>query len=346
MRPAFEIAGQSIPSGQRRIVDLPLSMMSDHTPATLSVQVIHGRRGGPTMFVSAAVHGDEIIGVEIVRRLARQASLRRLAGTVLLIPVVNSFGFIGQSRYLPDRRDLNRSFPGSPGGSLASRLAHLFLNEVVARCDFGIDLHSAAIHRTNLPQIRIDLRDKEALQMAQAFAPPVIVNSALRDGSLRLAASERGVPVMVFEAGEALRFNEAAIRVGLRGTLAVMAETGMISRGPAGKGRERAPSPISRKSSWVRATDGGVLRSRFTIGDMVREGDVVGVISDPFGTRETEVRAGLEGLVIGRTNLPVVNQGDALFHLAPLPHGASAATAEMLDGDVAGDLLYDEDEIM
>jgi predicted deacylase len=318
-------------------------MMSDHTPATLSVQVIHGRREGPTLFVSAAVHGDEIIGVEIVRRLIGAAPLRRIAGTVLLIPIVNALGFIGQSRYLPDRRDLNRAFPGSAKGSLASRLAGLMLSEVVSRCDYGIDLHSAAVHRENLPQIRIDLRDRKIRPLAEAFAPPVIVNSALREGSLRHAASESGVPVMVFEAGEGLRFDEYAIRVGVRGALRVMSHLEMIGKGRyLGKAKE---APVARKSAWTRAVEGGILRTKRKIGDYVAEGEVLGLISDPFGDWEAEVCASTDGLIIGRTNLPVVNQGDALFHIAALPRGQGEAVPGP-DEAVESDPLFDEDEIM
>jgi len=154
-RAAFAIGDEIVPAGMRRIVHLPVSVLSDHTPVNLSVEVIHGRRDGPVVFVSAAVHGDEVIGVEIVRRLLRAPALRGMRGTLLVVPIVNTYGFLSHSRYLPDRRDLNRSFPGSRGGSLASRLAHLFLTEVVSRASLGIDLHSAAIHRTNLPQIRV-----------------------------------------------------------------------------------------------------------------------------------------------------------------------------------------------
>lgn len=345
MREPFEIAGESIAAGKRRIIDIPLGLMSDHTPASLSVQIIHGRQDGPTMFVSAAVHGDEIIGVEIVRRLSRLAAVRRIAGTLLLVPIVNSFGFISQSRYLPDRRDLNRSFPGSAKGSLAARLAHLFLNEIVARSDCGIDLHSAAIHRTNLPQIRLDLRDTKARRMADAFGAPVIVDSALRDGSLRAAANERDVSVLVFEAGEALRFDELAVRVGVKGTLAVMSSLGMVRRGKVHT--DSVTSPVSRKSTWQRAPEGGVLRTRCRTGDLVRKGEVLGVISDPFGQQETEVRATHGGLIIGRANLPVVNQGDALFHIATLSKQAdSGSTIEAIEEEFEGDPLFDEDEIL
>ena len=174
-RSSFQLGSTRIAAGERVTVDLPLSVLSNHTPMTLPVHVVHGRREGPTIFVSAAVHGDEIIGVEIVRRLMRVPALRRLAGTVLLIPIVNAFGFINHSRYLPDRRDLNRSFPGSDKGSLGSQLAHRFLNDVVKQCDYGIDLHSAAAGRVNLPQIRVSAGDAKALELAHVFSAPIIL---------------------------------------------------------------------------------------------------------------------------------------------------------------------------
>jgi len=320
-------------------------MMSDHTQATLSVQVIHGRRAGPTIFVSAAVHGDEITGVEVVRRLARSSALRRVAGTILLVPVVNTFGFIGHSRYLPDRRDLNRSFPGSPKGSLASRLAHLFLTEVVARCDYGIDLHSAAVYRDNLPQIRIDLGNARAKELAEVFAPPVIVDSNIREGSLRFAAGEMGVPVLVYEAGEGLRLDETSVRTGVTGVLRVMRHLGMIRK--AAVSMSKVGSHVARRSTWQRAVEGGILLAKHSLGDFVRQNEPLGIISDPFGDWEAEVRASKAGLIIGRTNLPIVNQGDALFHIAELPKPVGADT--VLTGweeEIEVNSLLDEDEIV
>lgn len=348
-RSPIDIGGVSIRPGSREIVDIPLSMMSDHTPATLSVQAIHGRKPGPTVFVSAAIHGDEILGVEIVRRLIRTPALRRIAGTLLLVPIVNTFGFINQSRYLPDRRDLNRSFPGSPSGSLASRLANVFMEEVVAHSDYGIDLHTAAVNRVNLPQIRIDTTDKAAQKLADAFAPPVVVNSALRDGSLRHAAREQGVPVMVFEAGEGLRFDETAIRVGVKGVLNVLRFLGMTGKTPTGLMDKtgRPSAPLATKSAWVRATEGGIARIHCKVGQFVKRDDLLGVVSDPFGERDTELFALRDGLIIGRSNLPVVNQGDALIHIADIPKADAAhADLDVIEEAFDGDPLFDEDEIL
>ena len=184
-RSPIRIAGFSVEPGRRGTVDLPLPQLYTHTPLTMPVHVVHGRRPGPCLFVSAAIHGDELNGVEIIRRVLGRPALSRLRGTLLAVPIVNVYGVIHHSRYLPDRRDLNRSFPGSERGSLASRLAHVFMTEIVARCEYGIDLHTAAYHRCNLPQIRADLGDERTAELAHAFAAPVVLDSRVRDGSLR-----------------------------------------------------------------------------------------------------------------------------------------------------------------
>lgn len=343
-RAHFEIAGQSFPPGTSGQVDLPVSILPDHTPVNLSLEVHHGKRPGPTMFVSAAVHGDEVIGVEIVRRLLRAPQLKSLRGTLLVIPVVNTFGFLNRSRYLPDRRDLNRCFPGSTSGSLGSRLAHIFLNEVVLRCDFGVDLHSAAIHRTNLAQVRVSPSDKVTLKLAQDFGAPVVLTSSLRDGSLRAVAAQKGTPVLLYEAGEGLRFDEFSVRAGLAGILRVMRGADML---PAkGIARARVASYFCTTSHWLRAPAGGLLRTFRAEGELVEEGDVLAVVSDPFGAVETDLIAPSSGILIGRAILPLVNEGDAVFNLAQLNPQAADHTVEGLVTQLESDPLFDEDEII
>jgi predicted deacylase len=251
---------------------------------------------------------------------------------------VNAFGFISHSRYLPDRRDLNRSFPGSPRGSLAAQLACLFFSEVVARSDYGIDLHSAAIHRSNLPQIRVDSEQAQALELARAFGAPIIVHSGLREGSLREAAGAKGVPVIVYEAGEGLRVDEMSVTVGIRGVLRVMAHLGMIRRS-----RDlRRPEPVlSTSSRWVRAEESGLFRPFREIGAHVKAGEEIGQIADPYGRHETEIKASITGIVIGRANIPAINQGDALFHIAKVEDPAKVGKHfDRLEQ------LLDEDEII
>lgn len=344
-RPSFEIGGQTIAPGTRQVVELPVSQLPDHTPVTMPVHVVHGRRAGPVIFVSAAIHGDEVIGVEVVRRLLSAAPLDRLAGTLLAVPIVNSFGFINHSRYLPDRRDLNRCFPGHATGSLAARLAHIFMTEIVARCDLGIDLHSAAIRRENLPQIRLTPGNTRLEALGAAFGAPVMLQSKLREGSLRMAAEEQGVDVLLYEAGEGLRFDEYAARAGVTGILRVMHHLGMI--GAKGVPRNKVEPLRSERSSWFRSPLGGLLRTYRTIGDLVAPGEVLGVVSDPFGDVETEVISDMAGIIIGRTNMPVVNEGDALFHIALTPsNDAAEAVVDDMSAQKEAAPLFDEDEII
>ena len=344
-REAFAIGGETVAPGTRRTVHIPVSTLSDHTPVNLSAHVVHGAAPGPVMFVSAAIHGDEVIGVEIVRRLLRAPNLDGMAGTLLAVPVVNAFGFLNHARYLPDRRDLNRCFPGSPRGSLAARLADRFLTDIVARAQYGIDLHSAAIHRTNLPQVRVSPARPDTMRLAEAFGAPVVVRSKLRDGSLRQAARERGVDVLLYEAGEGLRFDEFSARVGVAGILRVMAALGMVD---ADGVEAPASRPIlSQGSAWVRSPAGGLLRAFVATGDAVEADAVLGIVSDPFGEVEEEVRARHAGVVIGRTNLPVVNEGDGLFHIAEVRRSDDPAeTLEALSAQLEDDPLFDEDEII
>ncbi|MFC5526362.1 succinylglutamate desuccinylase/aspartoacylase family protein [Rhodanobacter ginsengisoli] len=343
-RVAFEIGDRSIPAGTRRTVELPVSLLANHVPVNLPVHVIHGARPGPVIFLSAAVHGDEIIGVEIIRRVLRSPSLNRLAGTLLAIPIVNVYGFLNQSRYLPDRRDLNRCFPGSERGSLAAQLANLFLNEVVRRCEFGIDLHSAALHRMNLPQIRASRSRSEHLSaLARAFGAPITLSAPPREGSLRAAAEAIGVETLIYEAGEALRFDELPVRAGVRGILGVLQYLHMLPSRPV-SGKRRLPLE-ALESHWVRAPRGGLFRAFKTIGVAVEKGDLLGIVSDPFGDVDVEVLASTKGLVIGRSNLPIVNKGDALLHVAHLrdPGGAEEHVGEVHDS-LGSDPLLDEDE--
>ena len=321
------IGGVEVAPGERRTIDLPVTDLSTHTPITMPVHVVRGRRSGPTLFVCAALHGDEINGVEIIRRLLRLSALKRMRGTLVAVPIVNVLGFLSQSRYLPDRRDLNRSFPGSARGSLAGRLARLFLDEIVSQSTHGIDLHTAAIHRDNFPQIRANLDDPECQRLAQAFGVPLVVNTGFREGSLREAAAGHSVPVIVYEAGEALRFDEACIRAGVKGVVRVMRLLEMLP--PSKRGIKRVSPLIIRSSRWVRAPHSGLLRSAVALGSAVKEGQILGVVFDPFGENEIEVRASVGGVIIGRSNIPLVHEGDALFHIAR--HEGTQVIARSLD---------------
>ncbi|MBL6931387.1 MAG: succinylglutamate desuccinylase/aspartoacylase family protein [Rhodospirillales bacterium] len=324
-REPFVLGKTTIAPGTHATIDLPLSLLSDHTPITLTVQVKHGKQPGPTLLVNGAVHGDEVNGVEIIRRVLRHSAIKHMSGTLIAVPIVNVYGFLTNVRYLPDRRDLNRSFPGSPKGSLASRLAHLYMTKVVAKSTHGIDLHTAAIHRSNFPQIRCDLSNPDARAMAMSFGVPVVLNAALREGSLRKAAIDAGIPFLVYEAGEALRFDEVSIRAGIQGIIRVMGDLGMIRQ----RRRDEAPAypVISRSSFWVRAPEGGIFRARAKLGARVFAGNHLGTIASPFGDSEFPIECPTDGIVIGRNNLPNVNQGDGIFNIARVDDPEAAAEA-------------------
>ena len=313
----LSIAGTIIKPGTKTTLQIPVASLYTHTEMDLPIHVIHGKKPGPKLFVSAAIHGDELNGVEIIRRLLLHKSVSSLSGTLVAIPVVNMFGLIQHSRYLPDRRDLNRSFPGSKKGALASRLAFIFMETIVKSCDYGIDIHTGALHRSNLPQIRADLDDVETRQLAEAFGVPVIINSDMRDGSLREAASKNGVKTLLYEAGEALRFDELAIKAGLRGVIRIMRHLDMLK---PSKRKDTIVEPyMARSRFWIRASHSGVLRTVKKLGDQVTKGEKLGTISDPtdvFSKTEYPVYAERAGIIIGKTNLPLVNEGDAIYHLA------------------------------
>ena len=313
-RPAIEIAGYTIKPGSRQSIDIPLPSFYTHSSVNMPVHVVHGRKPGPVLLVTAAIHGDEITGVEIIRRLLAYKFIDRIRGTLIAIPVVNVYGFVSKSRYLPDRRDLNRSFPGSETGSMASRLANVLMTQIIPHCTHIIDLHSGAVYRENLPQIRAKLTDEPVNEaMARAFGVPVILDSSLLDDSFRAAASQMGIPMIIYESGEALRFNEVAIRAGVRGILNVMVSLDMRLK----KRKSGAPATmIANTSRWVRASQSGILRAVIGIGASVEAGDVLAYINDPLGENHSEIVSQDHGIVIGKTNLPLVFAGEAIFNIA------------------------------
>jgi len=333
------IGDVSVPPGSRQLIRLPVANLYSHdAPLALPVHVIRGKRKGPVLFISAAVHGDELNGVEILHRLLGQRALRRLRGTLLAVPVTNGFGMLHQSRYLPDRRDLNRSFPGSAKGSLGARLAHIFMKEIVDKAQIGIDLHTAGSHRSNLPQVRANLDDPETRQLADAFGVPVVIHSATRDGSLREEAAERGVKMLLFEAGDPLRLNELSIRAGLTGILRLMRWVGML---PARNLRKVSQPFVARSSVWVRAPSTGMVTLTKRLGHHVEEGDVLARIFDPydmFEGEEEEVLSSHQGVIIGISNNPLCHEGDALVHIARYDRAENVAEEvgaihqDLLDG--------------
>lgn len=288
----------------------------DSTDLNMPVHVIRGFEKGPTIFLSAAIHGDELNGVEIIKEVMNILSKTEIKGTVIAVPIVNVFGFNNQSRYLPDRRDLNRSFPGSAKGSLASRMADLFVKEIVSKCTHGIDFHTGAIHRSIYPQIRVNTKNAKALEFAKSFGAPMILDSNTRDGSLRETGRKMGTVTMVFEAGQALRFEEDYIKIGKMGCLNALHSIGIYPEKPPKIQLTLDKKPILIKDShWVRSPMGGTLRLKTKLGKFVKAGDKLGDISGPFGQKVETIIASHDGYVIGLNHLPLVTVGTAIAYI-------------------------------
>ncbi|MBI2059003.1 MAG: succinylglutamate desuccinylase/aspartoacylase family protein [Nitrospirae bacterium] len=310
----LRIAGTTIQPGETYEINLKVSEFYTATAATIPVTVIAGESSGPTLFVTAAVHGDELNGVEMVRQMICRTRPADLRGTLVLIPVVNRFGFLNQTRYLPDRRDLNRYFPGNPSGHMADRIAHRIFNDIIRHCDCGIDLHTAATDRTNLPHVRGDLHAPWVRRLAKAFGEEIIIDAGGSEGSIRRAAVAAGVPTLLYEAGESQKFQDGLIRQGVEGIRNVMIELGMIT------GTKVTPAfrIIVKKSEWIRAEKGGILILYKKPGDLVYEGEEMALNTNPFGREFGTIRSPLTGLVIGATTLPLVNPGAPVCHVAKL----------------------------
>ena len=311
----IEFAGTKVLNGTNVTINLELPKLY-HSPMDLPIRIIRGKKDGPIVFVSAAVHGDELNGIEIIRRFRKLSILKRLKGTVVLIPIVNIYGVTTLSRYMPDRRDLNRSFPGSKKGSLASRIAKIFFDEIVCKCDFGIDLHTASIHKSNFPQIRTNLNNEFTHNLAKAFEAPLVLHSELRDGSLRAEALEKEIPVLLYEAGEALRFDETSIRIGVKGIVNVLRELEML---PIVNKKRKFRNPIiARSSQWIRSTESGIIRTIKGLGDTVKKDEVIAYVDEPLDDESFEIRATFSGVIIGKSEIPLIQEGDAIFHIAKL----------------------------
>jgi len=290
------------------IAKLPSGTLID-----LPVYVFRSKKKGPTILLSGGLHGDEINGIEIVRRMLDSSKFDSLnRGTVIAIPVMNIYGFLNFSREVPDGKDINRSFPGHSGGSLASRVAHFLNKNILTQIDFGIDFHTGGASRFNFPQVRYAETDKKATELASVFAPPVILQSKLIDKSLRKQAHKMGKPMIVYEGGESLRLDEEVVREGMNGALRVLHHLKMIDHAPD---RPKHESVLLTQSTWVRAKRSGIYTGLIKSGMSVGKNDVIGMITDPFGEFKLKIKAGKSGFIIGHNNMPVVNQGDALIHL-------------------------------
>ena len=327
------LLGAEVPPGTSARLSWSATELFEGVPVSTPVLVVNGSMPGPTLCLTAAVHGDELNGIEMVRRVMHGLKPQDLSGVVVGIPIVNLQGFRRGSRYLPDRRDLNRFFPGNPNGSAASRIAHSFSTEVISHCSAVIDLHTGSFERANLPQLRADLRNPDVVTLTQGFGATVILHSEPAEGTLRHAASAAGIPTVTLEAGgpSVLELNE--VKHGVKGIETLLNTLGMVRK----MRLWGEPEPVYYRSTWVRANRGGILLADVRLGSTVRQGDLLGTITDPMNNASTKIYSPHSGRIIGMARNQVVMPGFAAFHV-----GIQTADAPTDDPDA--DMLSHESE--
>ena len=307
-----------IAPGQSADVTIAISESYAGMDIKIPVHVRRAQQDGPVVFVTAAVHGDEINGTGAIRQLITDCAFELKRGTLVLVPVVNLLGFERHSRYLPDRRDLNRSFPGSATGSLASRLAHAMYTQVIKRCDYGIDLHTAAVRRTNFPNVRANLKDPVLAEFAHAFGTELILASKAPKGSLRRAACDAGCPTLILEAGEVWKVEPTVVEYAVRGVQNCLIHLGMVD----GEVTQPAYRITANKTQWVRAQHGGFLSFHVGPGDIIKKDDPIATNTSLLGQEHNTITAPRDGVVLGMTTLPSVAPGDPICHLAYVKKGS------------------------
>lgn len=312
MPDSITINKHKIAPGEHKEIQLNIARLPTYTSIDLPVHVFRAEEKGPALLLTGGLHGDELNGVEIIRRMVANDMLMPEKGTVIALPLVNVYGFIQNVRGLPDGKDINRSFPGIKGGSLARLLAYTLMNEIVPQIDYGIDFHTGGAARANYPQIRCLLDNEKQSELAEAFAAPFIINSSLIDKSFRKAANKKGKHILVFETGESTRFDEPGIQEGINGTMRLMKHLGMKKEAPEPKHQPE----IYRTTTWIRAKYAGLFQPKIKLGDQVNKKQVLGHITDPYGSERFKSVCPHDGRVIGLNYAPVVHKGDALLHLA------------------------------
>jgi uncharacterized protein len=307
----IHINGMDIKPGQNAQVSLNWYQLPTKTIIEIPVYVFRSEEPGPTLLILAGMHGDEINGIEIVRRLIKRKDIQKpLCGSIIAIPVINIISFLYGSRDLPDGRDLNRCFPGTKSGSLGSRIAYDLMNEIIPQIDFGIDFHTGGAKISNYPQLRCVTTNKTNLDLGKKFSPPLIINSPFRDSTLRKEAARKGKSILVFEGGESSRFDYLSINEGMNGCLRLMKHFKMLDLELPNN-----PTVLLNKTTWVRAKSSGLFHTSKTNGAHIRKGELIGMICDPYGDYEEKILASHDGYIVGINNQPVINQGDALMHI-------------------------------
>lgn len=318
--------GEPVPPGQSRDVQLAVSESYSSMTVRIPIHIRRGSDPGPVVFVTAALHGDEINGTGSIRELLEDEHFHLIRGSVVFVPVLNLLAFDRHSRYLPDRRDLNRSFPGLATGSLAARMAKAIFDEIVSRCDYGIDLHTAAVRRTNYPNIRGDLSNPAVHQLAEAFGCEIIIDGKGPKGSFRRESCKAGCPTIIMEGGEVWKVEPGIVKTTVRGVKNVLRSLDMLEGTPE---RPRFQFVV-RKSKWMRAEKGGFLHFHVKPGDIIEEGQPLATNSTLLGRERSMLHAPFDAVVIGMTTLPAISPGEPVCNLGKLPSGTKPAKLRRL----------------
>ncbi|MDN3671143.1 succinylglutamate desuccinylase/aspartoacylase family protein [Echinicola jeungdonensis] len=304
------INGIRIRPGQSLNIEIAIARLPTHTLIDLPVFIDRSKQEGPVVLISGGVHGDEINGIVAVKKMLEEKLFKPVKGTLIFIPLVNIYGFLSNSRTFPDGRDLNRSFPGNNKGSLASQIAYILTTQIIPHIDYGIDIHTGGRMLSNYPQIRVDFKDKIGLDLAKAFGARFIINSSHIDKSFRKEAFKKDKHILVYEGGESMRLDDLVVREAIAGTRRLLSHLGMVE-----DKEENYSSLVMKESSWLRAKISGIFTPSISLGEEVKRGQVLAKLSDPYGQVKVAVKCTSNGYVIGLNNSPVVNAGDALFHI-------------------------------
>ncbi|MGB5820088.1 MAG: succinylglutamate desuccinylase/aspartoacylase family protein [Saonia sp.] len=308
------IGGETVAAGESKLLNISIDRLPTGTLIDIPVYVFNAKKPGPTILIQAGLHGDEINGIEIVRRMLYEKRFQITKGAIIAVPILNIFGFIHFSRDVPDGKDVNRSFPGTKSGSLASRIAYHYVSEIMHQMDFSIDLHTGGSQLHNFPQVRYTGEDVDSIKLAKIFNAPFSFPSRLIRGSFRNAAFRMKKPTIVYEAGESMRFDDFAISEGMQGILNILSHFNMINK-MALEYTERSNTIFLQDRKWLRAPTAGMFIPKITNGSTVEKGQQMGMVTDTYAKHTKKIKAPYDGFVFCINHQAVVNQGDALFHI-------------------------------
>lgn len=323
----LSICDQEIQPGESISLALPLPEVFSCANLYMPIQVINGKKPGPCVLIIAAMHGNELNGTEIINRLSSIKRLNKLEGSIIAIPIFNVYAFLNKSRHLPGNNSLEKSFPGSKKGTLAERVTNLFIQKIFSLADYCIDLQTGFNNYTNFPQLYTDTNNTDYSELAKAFGSPIVSNLTCEEGMLSAYAKKKNTPYFIYEAGEASRFNETAIKTGVKGVVNFLESLKMITK-KTSLTNKNSNTLFVEKNIWVRASTSGISYSSKKLGQHIQQGEEIAVIKDPFGASEAQpIYCPEDSVIVGKNNMPLVREGEGLFQLATFKKGKQAASS-------------------